>query len=81
MEAGRDYYQDPPAADTNDTVGLCLYAFSQITREDSPIENVVLDLSGCGGGDSTTGSFVLAMFLGKASVCVENTLTGAIPLW
>ena len=77
IEDGKDYYKDPPAADTNDTVGLCLYAFSQITRENSPIENVVLDLSCCSGGDTTTGSFVLTMFLGEASVVVEDTLTGA----
>jgi C-terminal processing protease CtpA/Prc len=30
-----------------------------------------------GGGDSTTASFVMSMFLGKADVCLEDTLTGA----
>ena len=77
LEDGRDYYTDPPTADTSDTVGLCLYAFSQITRDGSPVENVVLDLSCNAGGDTTTASFVLAMFLGEASICVEDTLTGA----
>ena len=71
LEDGRDYYQDPPTVDTNDTVGLCLYAFSQITREGSPIENVVLDLSGCGGGDTTTGSFVL-LRLRQLDICRGN---------
>ena len=77
LPKGVDYYKLAPTAADSDTVGICLYAFSQITREGSPIENVVLDLSANGGGDSTTASFVLSMFLGEASVCVEDTLTGA----
>lgn len=77
MPSDADYYHNAPTADTKDTVGICLYAFSQITREGSPVENVVLDLSDNGGGDSTTASFVLSMFLGKASICVEDTLSGA----
>ncbi|MBR3308042.1 MAG: hypothetical protein IKI75_12430 [Lachnospiraceae bacterium] len=72
-----DYYDEAPTADTTDVVGLCLYAFSQITREDSPIENVVLDLSLNSGGDSTTASFVLSMFLGEAGICIEDTMTDA----
>ena len=72
-----DYYKTAPTAEATDTVGICLYAFSQITREDSPVENVVLDMSVNGGGDSTSASFVLSMFLGEASICVEDTLTGA----
>lgn len=77
MPSDADYYHNAPTADTKDTVGICLYAFSQITREGSPVENVVLDLSSNGGGDSTTASFVLSMFLGNASICVEDTLSGA----
>lgn len=77
MPADTDYYKNPPTADTEDTVGVCLYAFSRITRKNSPIENVVLDMSYNFGGDQTTSSFVLSMFLGEASLCVENTLTGA----
>ena len=77
MPSDADYYNDPPTSDTTDTVGICLYAFSQIKRDGSPVENVVLDLSRNGGGDSTTASFVLSMFLGEASICVEDTLTGA----
>ena len=77
MPAGTDYYKNPPTADTTDSVGICLYAFSQITRPGSPVKNVVLDLTLNGGGDSTTASFVMSMFLGKADVCLEDTLTGA----
>ena len=72
-----DYYRNAPTAEAKDTVGICLYAFSQITREGSPVENVVLDMSVNTGGDSTSASFVLSMFLGEAGICVEDTLTGA----
>ena len=77
MPSDADYYKTPPTLETTDTVGICLYAFSQIKREGSPIENVVLDMSTNLGGDSTTASFVLSMFLGEASICLEDTLTGA----
>ena len=72
-----DYYLDAPTAGAVDTTGICLYAFSQITREGSPVRNVVLDLSVNDGGDTTVACFVLSMFLGQASVVVEDTLTGA----
>ena len=72
-----DYYKDPPTADTQDTVGLLLYSFSQITRKGSPIENVVMDLSMNMGGDTVTASFIISMFLGEGSVCIQDTLTGA----
>lgn len=77
LKEGADYYKDPPAADTEDTVGLLLYAFGRITRSDSPVENVVFDLSLNGGGDQTTTAFMLSMILGDSSLVVEDTLTGA----
>lgn len=77
LKDGADYYKDPPTADTKDTVGLLLYAFSQITRDGSPIENVVFDLSLNGGGDQTTACFMLSMILGGSSMTVKDTLTGA----
>ncbi len=77
LKEGTDYYKDPPTADTKDTVGLLLYSFEQITRKDSPIENVVFDLSLNTGGDQTTTCFMLGMILGECSVAVEDTMTGA----
>lgn len=74
-----DYYKNPPKeADPNDTVGLMLYSYQQITREESPIENVVLDLSNNGGGDSNAASFVLGTFLGTGMYSIHNTMTGAM---
>ena len=60
-----------------DTIALIIYAHRQITRENSPIENVVIDLSCNGGGDADAAVFMLCWFLGKAPFSVESTVTGA----
>ena len=75
---GVDYYKTAPTADATDTIGIMAYAYSQIMREDSPIENVVLDLSKNGGGDADTAVFVLASFLGDGYASVQNTMSGAL---
>ena len=56
-----------------DTVSLIHYAHQQITREGSPIKNVVLDLSGNTGGMVIDGLYVLGWFLGDAQLSVYNT--------
>ena len=73
-----DYYETAPTADAEDTVGLMIYAYSQIMREDSPIENVVLDLSNNGGGEADAAIFVLSAFLGDGYASIKNTLSGAL---
>ena len=45
----------------DDTLGLIIYAHSQITREGSPIENVVLDLSCNSGGAVDAAVFVIGL--------------------
>ena len=52
-------------------------AHRQITRENSPIKNVVLDLSNNGGGDAATALYTVAWFLGEAQISLTNTFTGA----
>ena len=49
---GTDYYAAAPTPEDTDTIGVMLYAYSQIMRDGSPVENVVLDLSNNGGGSS-----------------------------
>jgi C-terminal processing protease CtpA/Prc len=79
-----DYYEgnieteDDPASPTMDTIALIMYAHRQITREDSPIENVVIDLSLNGGGEIDAGAFTAAWYLGEASMSVRSSMTGAI---
>ena len=61
----------------HDTIGLISYSVQQINRKDSPIKNVVLDLSLNGGGAVDAAAYVVAAFLGKASFSVENALSGS----
>ena len=75
---GVDYYKTAPTAEAEDTVGIIIYAYSRIMREDSPIENVVLDLSCNGGGDADAAVFVLSAFLGEGYASLKNTLSGAL---
>ena len=62
----------------DDTISLIMKAHAMITRENSPIENVVLDLSVNQGGAADTAVFVLAWFLGEANIGIKDTMTGAI---
>ena len=81
MDATIDYYAalekgelpDP----SSDTVSLLYYAHQQITRENSPIENVVLDLSMNAGGHAPAALWTLGWFLGDAQLSVTHTATGA----
>lgn len=62
----------------NDTLGLIIYAHDKITRDNSPIENVVLDLSNNTGGDVDAAMFVLGWFLGEAPFSSKDAFTGAV---
>ncbi len=75
---GVDYYETPPTKEATDTIGIMIYAYSQIMRKDSPIENVVLDLSNNSGGDADTAIFVISAFLGDGYGSLKNTMTGAL---
>ena len=63
--------------DPQDTIDLIIYANEQIKRENSPIRNIVMDLSNNGGGMASAAVFVMSWFLGDASVTLRDTLTGA----
>ena len=60
-----------------DTVGIIYNAHKQITRENSPIKKVVLDLSANGGGMAPAAFFTLGWFLGEANYSYRNTFTNA----
>ena len=80
---GVDYYETPLSVETEEdlknlnTIGLMIYAYQQINRKDSPIENVVLDLSNNRGGDSQAAVYTIAAFLGVCTVNTRNTCSGA----
>ena len=74
---GKDYYAQPADENAGDTFGIIEYAHSRIFREDSPIENVVLDLSCNGGGAEDAAIYVMSWMLGSAGLPLQNTFSGA----
>lgn len=72
----KDYYQyafDAP----KDTIELILHANRELNRGDSPVVNVVVDLSNNGGGSATAAIFAISWMLGSSSIALRDTLTGA----
>ena len=61
----------------DDTIGLIMYAHSMINREDSPIENVVIDLSCCKGGYADTTVYLVAWVLGYCNLHLTNPVTNS----
>ena len=76
--SGWAYYEATEEDGLDDTVQQIIEAHRQITREGSPIENVVLDLSNNSGGAVDAAVVVLAWFLGDAPFSVKNMATGAM---
>ena len=73
-----DYYKEADLSNPQDTIELISYANSQITREDSPIQNVVLDLSVNYGGAADAAAFAIAWYqAGAARITVRDKMTGA----
>lgn len=62
----------------HDTIGLVIYAHQAIYRDDSPIENVVIDLSNNLGGSVDAAIFLMGWILGDAPFSVKDTFTGAL---
>ena len=73
----KNYSEEAPNAEDKDTIGIVSYAISQVLRENSPIKNVVLDLSLNLGGSAPAAGFVISAFLGDAHLSVKDSLTGA----
>lgn len=74
----RNYPEEPATAEDVDTIGIISYSFSQILRENSPVKNVVLDLSANTGGMDNAAVFVISWFLGDASLSQTDNMTGAM---
>lgn len=73
-----DYYTEKAEDHLDDTMGLMIYSFKQITRDNSPIKNVVLDLSANIGGAVPSAAYVIAMFLGDGSISVKDVTSNAL---
>ena len=75
---GESEVPELPSDEPMDTIALILYAHEQITRQDSPIENVVIDLSNNGGGAVDAACVTAAWFLGNAGFSIKSTFTEAL---
>lgn len=73
-----DYYNEKAEDHLDDTMGLAIYSFEQITRKDSPIENVVLDMSVNHGGVVFAAAYIIGMFIGDGSLSVRNATSDAL---
>lgn len=73
-----DYYTENAEDHLDDTMGLMIYSFGQITRNNSPIENVVLDLSANIGGTVPSAAYVISMFIGDGSISVKDVTSNAL---
>ena len=73
------YYESDGSDDTlpSDTIGLIIYAHKQIYRKDSPVENVVIDLSCNNGGSLNAAAFVLGWVFGEGQISVADSFSGA----
>ena len=72
-----DYYQmNEEGTLMPDTIGTIVEAHKQITRENSPVKNVVLDLSQNTGGHAAAAVYLLSWFLGDAQLSLKDTMGG-----
>jgi C-terminal processing protease CtpA/Prc len=72
-----DYYGPLDNAPANDLVANVIRAHQQIMRADSPVENVVIDLSCNDGGAVDAATFLMGWITGDVPITVQNTMTGA----
>ncbi|ETP73969.1 Peptidase family S41 [Lachnospiraceae bacterium JC7] len=72
-----DYLSEPREDELYDTIRLIQYSCDRILREDSPVENVVMDLSNNKGGYADAAAYVIAAYLGRGETNTKDMLTGA----
>ena len=62
----------------DDAFSAVAYAHKRITRTDSPIHNVVLDLSLCDSGKTSAVVYLTAWLLGRSNIALTDTLTDGL---
>lgn len=77
VPAVSDYYSAPPNDVPADVIGLVAYAHERITRENSPIRSVVVDMSAADGENMDGAIYLLGWLNGTAAININDTLTGA----
>ncbi len=63
--------------DDSSTMQLISYANKQIKRDNSPIKNVVLDMSCNGGGEYDSFIFTICWMLGECKTVVRDHISGS----
>ncbi len=76
-EYDMDYMAEPKEEELYDTIRLIQYSRDKILRPDSPVKNVVLDLSLNTGGAVISAAYVTAFFMGTGDISAVNSMTGA----
>lgn len=77
IDLKKDYYEAGITKECTDTVEIIAYANSRINRKNSPVENVVIDLSNNMGGDIEAAIYTLAWCMGEAPFYMTDSFTGA----
>ena len=72
-----DYYGGAEINPDNDTIALVIYANKQIQRANSPIKNVVIDLSNNSGGSTQAAIYLLSWLTGNCYINISDSFTGA----
>ena len=80
MDMERDYYASETENNPGDVIELLMYANRQIRRENSPVRNVVLDLSMNSGGQIDAAVSVASWFLGMCDLAIQETTSGAFAI-
>lgn len=80
LRTADNYYEQDVSLDSGDTIELIHEAHEQITRKNSPIQNVVIDLSCNTGGSADTAVFATGWFLGEAPMAMRDTLSGGMSI-
>ena len=75
-----NYYSEADLENPQDTIALIASAHAQITRPDSPIKNVVIDLSCNTGGDVDAAVYVMGWYLGESPIALRDTLSGGMSI-
>ena len=75
-----DYYSDDFLKNIEDyigrdTIALIHYSNERIKRKNSPVKNIVLDLSNNGGGECDCAAFIVSWVLDNCDISIENAKT------
>ncbi len=81
--SAQDISDQPDAYTGIDTPSLITYANQQITRADSPVNQVVIDLTSASGNDKEALQYLVSWVLGQAVLAEQNEETGSghVTIW